>query len=236
MIEELLKYSPYISVMVALFTIAMTLITIKRNRVVKETLSLQYADIFRETNQMFFKLHQFNRKEKVAQHEWITIAKEFADGSKNLFDKITHSNCNVSIKVFVHSKRDISIKTLIRSSNAAIDREEFDERFGQRLADDTIAMSVFSGKAYYLDNDLLPLKKDAIAKKYTDWKMPYLSILTVPIKHSHGNKDDLMIGMLTITSDKRNAFSLDLDLSMAQGLADGMSDFLKYVLDSYMIK
>lgn len=187
-------------------------------------------------------IHELERQglhlteEKVA-----TSLSQFCNQIKIIFDRKTHSDCCVSIKVPIANYNSTDHWECIHVKNIARDQAHLTERdtAGYKSAHHTIIgntafskvialiMSNCKNRNVYLNNDV---DKDPnyqttsiIAEERDD--IPYKSELVVPIIPSrYDNLNSIKFGgFLCIDSNKKNVFDdKRYDIPMTKGLADGL--------------
>ena len=117
----------------------------------------------------------------------------------------TGKNCRTCIKwVLLSNKKDeYLLETLARDRKSTNECKEVDEKeITVNLKQEHIANSILSGKRrYYVSNDLRETSQanylrtlfNRYPKKYhisSDWKLPYLSVVFVPIRYAP-DRDEL---------------------------------------------
>ncbi|CAN5509989.1 hypothetical protein BH11BAC3_BH11BAC3_23620 [soil metagenome] len=234
MTEEFLKYSSAITAVIgiaaALTSLYSQRLYEKFNRKKKATVK-NYSELLKTINRTFFEIHDERKKlTSNSVNEMLGLLQIITDKFKLAFDQITESDCRITTKVFVVDQKEIVIRTLTRDSYSKPNNNLYDKSFKQGLYDDTAAATIFSGSTYFLENDISRFasefkNQNKFNRLEKAWGYPYLSSLVVPVKQESDGSDNI-IGLLCIDSNRRNAFDKSIDVHLAEGLADGMSQIL----------
>lgn len=187
-------------------------------------------------------IHELEHQGIHVTEEKIAVAlSQFCNQVKTIFDRKTHSDCCVSIKVPIANYNATDKWETIHVKNIARDQEHLAERdtAGYKLAHHTIIGNTAFSKIIalimgnrrthnvYLNNDL---DKDPNYQTTSiiDGErnvVPYKSELVVPIIPSkYENLNNIKFGgFLCIDSNKKNVFDGErYDIPMTKGLADGL--------------
>lgn len=189
-------------------------------------------------------IHELERNSKtITSRDIATALSKFCDVVKSIFDRLSDSNCCVSIKVPVSNYLESGEWNSIHVKNVARDKRHILERdtdeykatnhdiLGNTAYSRVISLVLKeSSKPHvYLNNDVDPLKDPNYATTSPENNerkaIPYKSELVVPIVPTkYGKLSEVMFGgFLCIDSDKRDAFDAEhYDVPMTQGLADGL--------------
>jgi len=189
-------------------------------------------------------IHELERNSKVITLKDIALAlSTFCDVVKKIFDRLSDSNCCVSIKVPISNYLDSGEWNSILVKNVARDKKHILERDTDEYK--TASHDILGNTAYsrvislvlkesskphvYLNNNVDPAKDPNYATTSPESNerksIPYKSELVVPIIPTKYSKlSEVMFGgFLCIDSDKCDAFDADhYDVAMTQGLADGL--------------
>lgn len=189
-------------------------------------------------------IHQLERQvQSVNMKDIAMTLGKFCDVVKKIFDRLTESNCCVSIKVPVSNYTDSGEWNTIQVKNVARDRKHITDRDTEEYkaaCHDVLGNTAYSrvislvlkesSKPHiYLNNDVDLEKDPNYATTSQDCNdrtsIPYKSELVVPILPSNYSKlsEVTFGGFLCIDSDKKNAFrEKGYDVPMTLGLADGL--------------
>lgn len=186
-------------------------------------------------------IHKLDRKEDVTEKAIAQTLGHFCDAVKKIFDRKTHSNCSVSIKVpisnYTESGQWVSmcVKNIARDQKHLSMRETVDY---QNTKHDVISNTAYSRVVslvvkesskprVYLNNKVKEDPNYATTSSFCKDReaIPYKSELVVPVIPSDYERlsDIKFGGFLCIDSDVENSFDPKrYDIPMTQGLADGL--------------
>lgn len=187
-------------------------------------------------------IHELERQGLQLTEEKVALAlSEFCNQIKTIFDRKTHSDCCVSIKVPIANYNATDHWECIHVKNIARDQAHLSERdtIGYKLAHHTIIgntafskvvaliMSECKNRNVYLNNDIDSDSNYQTTSLIADDRntIPYKSELVVPIIPSrYDNLNSIKFGgFLCIDSNKKNVFDdKRYDIPMTKGLADGL--------------
>lgn len=207
------------------------------HKVYKESV---YGDAIIRLKQSFGKVHYYRKTPGYQDQEFMASAIDFCNGLKEIFDKITKSNCSVSIKVPTQSHVDerTILKNLCRdSTNYRIrNTTEYNQASHSILGNTCFTKTLNnvikgSEKRYYINNDIPNSKDYENTSKgcFSDSEeLPYKSELVhaiVPLYTSDSN-NMLCHGFVCIDSDKVNVFDDKYSIAIVEGVADGIYDII----------
>jgi len=207
------------------------------HKVYKESV---YGDAIIRLRESFGKVHYYRKTVGYQDKEFMDASIDFCNGLKEIFDKITKSNCSVSIKVPTqsHVNESTVLKNLCRdSANYKKRKTEDYENTSHTILGNTCFSKALnnvlkkSSKRYYINNDI-PNSKDYENTSrgcFTDTEdLPYKSELVHAIVPLH-NSDDSNItchGFLCVDSDKTNSFDEKYAVAIVEGVTDGIYDII----------
>ena len=195
-------------------------------------------------------VHSLDRKDIITDDDLAEVLGNFCDTIKLIFDRKTHANCCVSIKVPISKYTDSNEWKSMNVKNIAIDKEHLSRITVNYLAIDhdiigntayshilSLVLKNSSKAKVYLNNDVKNCTNyNSTSTACADRPdIPYASELVVPIIPSkYASLADIQFGgFLCIDSDKADVFDEKLyDIPMTQGIADGlytlMLNYLNY--------
>lgn len=187
----------------------------------------------------FAHLHHYRKTPGHQDVEFMGAMKSFCDNLKIIYDKITGSNCCVSIKVPIKdikvTEHTIFVNLLRNEEFKKRDTKEYEEQKHTLIGNTPFSNSfnkVLKGQKdkYYINNDInnTPNYDNTSKECYENGLLPYESELVypiVPIRYREGLNVDCM-GFICIDSSKKNAFMGKYDVAIIEGVADGIYDLI----------
>ena len=203
-----------------------------------------YGDAIVFLKDAFSRVHWLRKLDTIPDDKLKQTMAQFCQQLKLIYDKKTKSCCAVSIKLARKAADEKSITSNTRISNLCRDKDsqsrdtvQYQQTlhsifsntcFNNILAD--FAQGKNINEVYYINNhiagsgDYLNTSKQL----YNEGKLPYASELVVPIIPHH-NENDIkfeMVGFLCVDCQTKEVFDSKYDVSILQGVADGIYDVI----------
>ena len=205
-----------------------------------------WGEIVKVLAEVYAQIHHIERKPSITEKDVADVLYTFCNKVKQLFDKKTHSDCCVSIKVPISHYsnsgewQSIQVKNVSRDQKHISERDTPDYKNANHDIIGNTAYSYVISKVIkesskpkvYLENDVKSVANYITSSGRQD--IPYDSELVVPIIPSHYNKlsDVYFGGFLCIDSNKKNAFDPEhYDIPMTIGLADGLYSIMLKLIE-----
>lgn len=193
----------------------------------------------------FAKVHSLRKQREIKEEDIIDVALCICNNLKNIFDKKTHTNCSVSIKVPVYSSNhtakitaDHNVRNFIRDSSHVKKRDTAN----YMAVDHTISLNtpflkVYNGiksqekqNFYYLNNNISATNEydNTSRKVYADGVLPYNSELVYPITPSLWDSQSSydLLGFICVDCVEAGKFNNSYDVAIMEGTADNLYDII----------
>ncbi|TSE10324.1 hypothetical protein [Aquimarina algiphila] len=199
-----------------------------------------YGDAIILLKESFAEAHYYRKTPEFQDEDFMRSMMVFCNNLKLIYDKITKSDCSVSIKVPIRDVRvgeQTILKNLTRNKeNKSRDTEEYNN-----IEHTIIGNSAFSNcldkvlknnqKKYYINSDVNNEKNYRNTSKecYEDEILPYDSELVhpiVPLKVSDNDNYNCH-GFICIDSNKKDSFDDKYATAIIEGVADGIYDIIE---------
>lgn len=198
-----------------------------------------YGDAIILLKDCFAEVHYYRKTEGFQEDEFMKSMMIFCNNLKIIFDKITKSDCSVSIKVPVQDEKvteTTNLKNLTRdNSHKHRDTTEYNlikhTIIGNTAFNNTLN-KVITNKLdkYYINNSVNETQNYLNTSKacYMDEALPYNSELVHSIspKKSTDSKNFDCHGFLCIDSNIHNAFDYKYCTAIVEGVCDGIYDLI----------
>ncbi|WP_439695546.1 hypothetical protein ACFGVS_21625 [Mucilaginibacter sp. AW1-7] len=186
----------------------------------------------------FAHAHLYRKTPGHQDTEFMSAMIQFCNNLKIIFDKITDSNCCVSIKVPL---KDIKVdeKTVLVNLCRNIEHKNRDTKEYMDTIHTLIGNTAFSSsfnkvlhnkkERFYVNDDVSSSPNyDNSSKACNNGVLPYKSELVHPIVPiiNVDNKNINCHGFICIDSDKQEAFKTKYDFAILEGVADGIYDLI----------
>lgn len=229
------------SALVILYLIRFFLIAIKEtikyfHEVYKNS---AYGDAIIYLKDSFAEAHYYRKTPGFQENEFIKSMIIFCNNLKIIFDKITHSDCSVSIKVPVTDSK-VTEGSVLKNLTRDKEHKGRDTNQYNDIKHTIIGNSAFNNclnkvisnqqSKFYLNNDVnnsTNYLNTSIAC-YDDGKLPYNSEIVYPITpiKSLDNENFDCHGFICIDSDKKGVFDEKYSVAIIEGVADGIYDII----------
>ncbi len=210
----------------------------------------RYAQTLDVIAEGFGEIHQLYRKE-ASIDETIVACGRLCDCVAEAFTLVTGSKCNTSVKVLTDDKDEngnTRTKAITFSRNR--DRTRNPKRNPVRHWIDkntdflTILEKIDTPKGEYFFSNSLVFRfgyqntsfdvydeppDENLFFRYWRWPLPYKSTIVVPICPSGEPSSTNLVGFFCVDSPKIGAFKKDFDVSLLQGIADGIFNIINEV-------
>lgn len=198
-----------------------------------------YGDAIVILKDCFAEVHYYRKSDGFQEDEFVKAMMLFCNNLKVIFDKLTKSNCSVSIKVPVREENVTPLtvlKNLTRDTNHSTrDTKTYMETEytinGNTAFNNTLNKVITNdSKKYYINNFIASTDNYLSTSKkcYPNGQLPYKSELVhsiSPIKSLAKNNYDCY-GFLCIDSDKENVFINNYYPELVEGVCDGIADII----------
>lgn len=198
-----------------------------------------YGDAIVTLKDCFAEVHYYRKTPGFQDEEFMRSMMLFCNNLKIIFDKITNSNCSVSIKVPV-AENFVSEKTVLKNltrdnSNKNRDTDEY-----KKIKHTIIGNSAFNNclnkvitnksEKFYVNNNVNKANNYLNTSKscYPDEILPYNSELVQPItpKKSISPNNFDCHGFICVDSNNENAFDEKYAPAILEGVSDGIFDLI----------
>lgn len=224
----------------------------------------RYARAFKIINQGFAEVHELERLGEPDSLIKLNALEKLCDALAQTFRHITLADCGVCIKILSELDNRLEVTTLSRDSISKNSRPLQEKDTASKLHHWVDANTDFNTiihnmdsteKRFFCCNNLLwlsdyknsripnidkPVTNSFILNfiyKWWTWPLPYRSCLVVPIIPLYFNtKNAIMAGFLCVDSRIPYIFKKEYDLSIAQGVADGLYNVLYKYYNLYELK
>ncbi len=222
----------------------------------------RYVLAFNILNQGFAELHELERSESPEPLIKFNYLEKFSDALAQTFSHITNAQCSVCIKVLSEYNNRLEVWTLVRDSvsnnSRPLQKKDKAKNLHHWVDANTDFITIIQNmasakKPYFCCNNLLWLngyKNTRIADnskqvsnnftvsqfhKMRTWPLPYRSSFVVPIipGYFNSNRYGKLAGFLCIDSQQTGIFKEKYDLSIIQGVADGLYNVLVKYYDLF---
>jgi hypothetical protein len=205
-----------------------------------------YGDAIILLKDCFAEVHYFRKTDEFKEDEFMKSMMNFCDNLKKIFDKITQSECSVSIKVPVKDSKVVEttqLKNLTRdNSNKNRDTSEYSKIkhtiIGNTAFNNTLN-KVITNKSdkFYINNSVNKTQNYLNTSKscYPEEILPYNSELVHSIspKKSLDSKNFDCHGFLCVDSKNENAFDNKYCPAILEGVCDGIYDLILELNENY---
>lgn len=205
-----------------------------------------WGEIVKVLAEVYAHIHEIERRETITENDVAEVLSNFCNKVKQLYDKKTHSDCCVSIKVPISHYSDSGEWQSIQVKNVSRDQKHISERdtpayknanhdiIGNTAYHYVISMVLkeTSKPKVYLENNVKAVSNYLTSSDRQT--IPYESELVVPILPSRYKKlsDIYFGGFLCVDSNKKDAFDPDhYDIPMTIGLADGLYSIMLKLIE-----
>jgi len=198
-----------------------------------------YGDAIIILKDCFAEIHYYRKTDGFQEDEFVKSMMIFCNNLKTIFDKITNSNCSVSIKVPVGHEKVIEntvLRNLTRdNSHKTRDTEEY-SKIKHTINGNTAFNNTFNkvitnnSQKFYINNSVNKTEEYLNTSKecYKNGILPYNSELVHSISPQK-TKDALNFdchGFLCVDSDVEDAFDKKYCTSIVEGVCDGIYDLI----------
>ncbi len=207
------------------------------HRVYKESV---YGDAIILLKDSFSEAHYYRKTPGFQEKDFMNSMIIFCDNLKTVYDKITNSNCSVSIKVPVEDSK-VSEKTLLKNLSRNVSHKKRDTDLYSNTEHTIIGNSPFNNclnkvitnqkEKFYINNDIKNSTNylNSSISCYEKNSLPYSSELVHPITpmKTNDNSNYDCHGFICIDSDKVNVFDYKYAPAIIEGVADGIYDIIE---------
>lgn len=188
----------------------------------------------------FAQTHAYRKLGNYDDTEFMIIMMTFCNGLQEIFEKITNSDCSVSIKVPKHDKtvtEHTTVQNLTRDLNHKGRSTVEYENTKHTLIGNTAFSYTFnkvvtnSKEKFYLNNEVNNTKNYENTSKSCnpDGILPYNSEIVLPIVPAYNEKNQTQFdcyGFICVDSNKKDAFGSKYETAILEGVADGIYDLM----------
>lgn len=198
-----------------------------------------YGDAIILLKDCFAEVHYYRKTDGFKEDEFMKSMIIFCNNLKIIFDKITNSDCSVSIKVPVQDSKvteTTQLKNLTRDSlNKSRDTNQYNDIkhtiIGNTAFNNTLNKVIInSAEKYYINNNVNSTNNYLNTSRacYKNEVLPYNSELVHSIspKKSLDSKNFDCHGFLCIDSKIENAFDNKYSPAIVEGVCDGIYDLI----------
>lgn len=199
-----------------------------------------YGDAIILLKQSFAEAHYYRKTPEFDDEDFMRSMMVFCNNLKIIYDKITKSNCSVSIKVPIKDTK-VSEHTVLKNLTRNTENSSRDTKKYQETEHTIIGNSAFSNcldrvlknnpEKFYINNDVNNEKNYRNTSKecYDNEELPYHSELVHPIipLKSKDNINYDCHGFICVDSDKPNSFESKYLPAILEGVADGIYDIIE---------
>lgn len=199
-----------------------------------------YGEAIVILKESFARIHRYRKTPGHQDAEFISAMITICDNLKKIYDKITNSECSVSLKVPL-SDNKVDEKTVLMNltRDRAHNKRDTDtyKNIKHTLIGNTAFFTSFSKviknspEKYYINNQVNKTENYLNTSKdcYEDGIFPYNSELVHPIVPAFAEDDSKNYdchGFICIDSTKGNAFNGKYDAAIIEGVVDGIYDII----------
>lgn len=198
-----------------------------------------YGDAIILLKDCFSEVHYYRKTPGFQEEEFMKSMMVFCNNLKLIYDKITNSNCSVSIKVPVVENK-VSEKTVLKNLTRDNSHKQRDTQEYNNIKHTIIGNSAFNNslnkvitnnsEKYYLNNSVNKTNNYLNTSRvcYENAILPYNSELVHPItpKKSIDAHNFDCHGFICIDSDIENAFDNKYAPAILEGVSDGIFDLI----------
>lgn len=198
-----------------------------------------YGDAIIILKESFATAHYYRKTPGHNDQEFMKSMITFCNNLKEIYDKITKSDCSVSIKVPLKDN-SINEHSILMNLTRDVEHNTRDTSQYNEIKHTIIGNTAFSycinkviknskNKAYINNNINETLNYENTSKEcYKNEVLPYNSELVYPIVPAINVDNKLFYchGFICIDSDKKNAFDSPYVVGIIEGVADGIYDII----------
>jgi len=198
-----------------------------------------YGDTIIILKESFATAHYYRKTPGHDDKEFMNSMIVFCNSLKEIYDKITKSDCSVSIKVPLKDD-SINEHSILMNLTRDVKHNNRDTEKYSKIKHTIIGNTPFSycinkviknarNKAYINNNINETTNYDNTSKEcYDNEVLPYHSELVYPIIPAINvdNKNYYCHGFICIDSNKKDAFKTPYDIAIIEGVADGIYDII----------
>lgn len=213
----------------------------------KKSAESKWGEAIVKLNLCWTKVNIYRETRGIQDQEFIDILQTFCDSLKIIFDKITSSNCSVSVKMPESGKveGDATMITICRDSSSSQTRntKEYVSCNHNLLGNTCYAYSmnrlskngIKDPKRFYINNNIENSSKDYMNTSMDCYpilkRLPYKSELVHPIVRIYNEQIGVYDchGFLCVDSNKNEVFDDNYSVAILEGVADGLYDVISEV-------
>jgi hypothetical protein len=198
-----------------------------------------YGDAIILLKESFATAHYYRKTPGHDDKEFMNSMIAFCNNLKVIYDKITKSNCSVSLKVPLKDD-NINEHSVLMNLTRDVEHSDRDTDRYKNVKHTIIGNTAFSycidkviknaKKKAYINNSIneTPNYDNTSKECYKNEILPYNSELVYPIVPAINvdNKTYYCHGFICIDSDKKNAFNSPYVIGIIEGVADGIYDII----------
>lgn len=186
-------------------------------------------------------INKLRRQQDVDTKEFVDVLQTFCDCLKNTFDKLTTTNCSVSIKIPIIGGENTENLTSCVVSNICRDSKHKNrDTIEYQNTTHTIIgntpyrvivcnlMSRNFSKALYINNSVNSTRdyNTTSPSRTNTGKVDYNSEIVIPIRPNNDN-DQILVGFICIDSELNNAFKFpEAESTILKVISDGLYDVI----------